>query len=144
MKSFYLAGLRRRRYQSLPLALCLLGLIGSHTVGQVLMDGSLNGDNYGSALSIQNTNTQFGDGQIGDTVEGGGGSEIDGFYAQIQNGRLYMMVTGNLETNFNKLEFFFDTRPAAKTPSMVRRCQRGSMSFRPLVPVSSMVAHCSA
>jgi hypothetical protein len=74
------------------------------------MDGSPTGDNYGAALSIQNTNTQFGDGQTGDTVEGGGGSELDAFYAKIENGRLYMFVAGNLETNFNKLEFFFDTK----------------------------------
>ena len=46
---------------------------------------------------------------LGDTVEGGGGSEIDGFYAKIENGRLYMLLTGNLESNFNKLDIFFDT-----------------------------------
>ena len=43
-------------------------------------------------------------------VEGGGGSELDGFYAKIENGRLYMFMAGNLQTNFNKLDVYFDTR----------------------------------
>jgi hypothetical protein len=36
------------------------------------------------------------------------GSEIDGLYGVISNGRLYLLITGNLETNFNKLDLFFD------------------------------------
>ena len=36
------------------------------------------------------------------------GSEIDGLYGVITGGRLYLLITGNLETNFNKLDLFFD------------------------------------
>jgi hypothetical protein len=36
------------------------------------------------------------------------GSEIDGLYGVVQNGRLYLLLTGNLENNFNKIDLFFD------------------------------------
>jgi hypothetical protein len=66
-------------------------------------------DGYGAALSVQNTNTQFGDGTNGDAVNGGGGSEIDQVYARVTNGRLYVLIAGNLESNFNKMEVFIDS-----------------------------------
>jgi hypothetical protein len=75
------------------------------------MDGTVTaGDGYGAALSSQNTNTQFGNAGNGDQVNGGGGSEIDQVYGTVQNGRLYVSVTGNLESNFNKLEVFVDSK----------------------------------
>ncbi|HEX4415087.1 MAG TPA: PEP-CTERM sorting domain-containing protein [Lacipirellulaceae bacterium] len=75
------------------------------------MDGSVTaGDGYGTALSVQNTNTQFGNAGAGDQVHAGGGSEIDQVYGTVQNGRLYVTVTGNLEDNFNKLEVFVDSK----------------------------------
>ncbi|RIK82204.1 MAG: hypothetical protein DCC67_07470 [Planctomycetota bacterium] len=76
------------------------------------IDGTADAE-YGAALSVQNTNTQFGDGTNGDPIHGGGGSEIDQVFAKISDGRLYVLVAGNLETNFNKLELFFDTNVAA-------------------------------
>ncbi len=74
-----------------------------------VLDGSKDAE-YGAALSVQNTNTQFGNGTNGDPVNGGGGSEIDGVYAKVSGDRLYVMITGNLETNFNKLDIFFDSK----------------------------------
>jgi hypothetical protein len=77
---------------------------------QPAMDGNASaGDAYGTALSVQNTNTQFGDAILGDPINGGGGSEIDQVFGKISNGRLYVTVTGNLEPNFNKLEVFIDS-----------------------------------
>jgi hypothetical protein len=73
-----------------------------------LMDGTRDAE-YGAPLSVQTTNTQFGDAQNGDPVNGGGGSEIDAVYAKVTGGRLYVFVAGNLETNFNKLDVFFDS-----------------------------------
>jgi hypothetical protein len=64
---------------------------------------------YGGALSVQNTNTQFGDANTGDPVNGGGGSEIDQVFGIVANGRLYVTITGNLERNFNKFEVFIDS-----------------------------------
>src|SRR5688500_7392455 len=76
------------------------------------LDGKVTaGDSYGAALSVQNTNTQFGNATLGDPVNGGGGSEIDQVFAKVENGRLYVNVTGNLEWNFNKLEVFVDSKP---------------------------------
>ena len=64
---------------------------------------------YGAALSVQNTNTQFGDANTGDPVNGGGGSEIDQVFGTVANGRLYISIAGNLERNFNKIEVFIDS-----------------------------------
>ena len=96
------------------LAMVVLFALGASAPAAVI-DGSLGSDNYGPALSVQNTNTGFGDGSIlEDAIQTqgifGGGSEINQFFANIENGRLNMLVTGNLEENFNKLSFFFDTR----------------------------------
>ena len=59
----------------------------------------------------KNTSTGFGDGFLGDQIANGEGSEIDRVFAHIANGRLYVMVTGNLQESFHKLSLFFDTRP---------------------------------
>ena len=74
------------------------------------VDGGLAGDEtfYGAALSIQNTDTQFGDAFLGDPLEADG-SEINQVFGTVANGRLHMLVTGNLESNFNKLEIFIDS-----------------------------------
>lgn len=36
------------------------------------------------------------------------GSEFDNFYATISGGRLYLFIGGNLESNYNNLDIFFD------------------------------------
>jgi|GEM_PF-1843752 len=79
------------------------------------IDGSASvGDGYGAALSIQDTTTQFGDNSSDDLIAtASGGSEIDQVFGKVENGRLYMVVTGNLETNFNKLEVFIDVDGAS-------------------------------
>ncbi len=73
----------------------------------VVMDGQQDVE-YGSALSVQAIQTQFGD-NSDDTIPIAGGSELDAAYAYVSSGRLQLLFTGNLETNFNKLEIFFDT-----------------------------------
>ena len=73
------------------------------------LDGTAGaGDGYAS-LSVQNTNTEFGDANLDDLIASGGGSEIDQVFGKIENGRLYMVVAGNLENTFNKLEIFVDS-----------------------------------
>ncbi len=74
-----------------------------------VIDGNASvADGYAS-LSEQNTDTQFGDATTGDPINGGGGSEIDQVFAKIENGRLYMVIAGNLQTNFNKLDIYIDS-----------------------------------
>lgn len=62
-------------------------------------------DLYGPAVAIQGIQTQFGD----------NASELNAAYAVIQDGRLFLMLTGNLEGNFNKLNIFLDTTSAITT-----------------------------
>jgi len=73
------------------------------------VDGTLDPAIYGAALFLQNNFTGFGDNGTAE-CQGGGGSEIDGVYAVVNNDILYLMITGNLENNNNALELFFDTQ----------------------------------
>jgi hypothetical protein len=73
---------------------------------------------YGAALSVQNTQTQFGDNSRADLVDTeSGGSEIDQVFGTVANDgvkeRLYLTIAGNLENNFNKLEIFIDVDGAS-------------------------------
>lgn len=63
---------------------------------------------YGPAKATQNTGTSFGDSNLGQ-VDNANGSELDVMYARINNGNLYLLIAGNLESNFNKLEIFVDS-----------------------------------
>jgi len=91
------------------LAALLITVNGTTASAVVTVDGNASvGDGY-TLLSTQNTNTHFGDADSGDPINGGGGSEIDQVFGKIENGRLYVVVAGNLETNFNKLDVFIDS-----------------------------------
>lgn len=100
-KKFWLAGL----------AVSAALVMGSNALAAPTIDGSATvGDGYGAALSIQNTQTQFGDNNGGDLIAtANGGSEINQVFGTVANGRLYVTITGNLETNFNKLEVYIDS-----------------------------------
>jgi hypothetical protein len=55
---------------------------------------------YGSAAAVQSVETGFGDNF----------NELNAGYATIEGGMLYLMLTGNLENNFNKLNIFIDSQ----------------------------------
>jgi hypothetical protein len=63
---------------------------------------------YGPPLSIQNTRTAFGDSTLG-VVDFANGSELDAAHGMIHGGMLYLVLAGNLESNFNKLDIFIDS-----------------------------------
>jgi hypothetical protein len=65
---------------------------------------------YGSAQAgwLQGNFTGFGDNGTA-TPAGGGGSEINAVYAVVNAGTLYVMITGNVESNGNGLDLFFDS-----------------------------------
>ena len=84
---------------SLVLPLGLASLVGS-AQAQVFVDGTIAGDSYGPARSVQAVQTQFGDNF----------SELDAGYATTNSGRMYIALTGNIEANFNKIELFIDSR----------------------------------
>jgi PEP-CTERM motif len=83
------------------LSCILLGLLAAPAMA-ITVDGTREAG-YGSALAVQTVETQFGD------ANPNGGSEWDGGYGVIEGGRLYLMLTGNLEANFNKLEIWIDS-----------------------------------
>ena len=71
------------------------------------VDGMLDVD-YGLPLSVQDTRTGFGN-NTDSSATVATGSEIDGVFGNVSGGNLNLLVTGNLETNFNRLVLFFDT-----------------------------------
>lgn len=79
------------------------------SLAQIVVDGTAD-KVYGDALAVQNVQTQFGNATSGQIDIAIGGSEIDGIFARVEGGVLYLVIAGNLESNFNKLEVFFDTR----------------------------------
>lgn len=95
---------------ALPI-LALAGLSVSASA-QIIIDGSLDAG-YGSAVVVQNTETQFGDSNLG-LIDFANGSELDGAFATIRDGKLYLFLSGNLESNYNKLEVFIDCKPGGQ------------------------------
>jgi len=69
-------------------------------MAQPIVDGVLDAAEYGSAVAVQTVNTGFGDNF----------NELNAAYATISGGNLYLLFTGNLENNFNKLNIFIDSQ----------------------------------
>jgi hypothetical protein len=86
------------------LCVLVLGLMATPALAAPVLDGTLDGS-Y-SLRATQTVQTQFGD------ANPNGGSELDAGWAQIDSGNLYLMLTGNLENNFNKLDVFIATGAA--------------------------------
>ena len=79
-------------------------LSNSAALGDFIIDGTR--DNlYGSPLAVQTIETGFGDNQ----------SELNAAWAEVLDGKLYLLLTGNLQANFNKLEILIDSRPGGNT-----------------------------
>lgn len=102
-----------KSFSSILIAFSLLVIATDKSVAVPVVDGTAVGDElyYGAARSVQNTNTQYGNATNGDFRYANGGSEIDQVFATITGDRLYVLVAGNLESNFNKLEIFIDAMP---------------------------------
>ncbi len=91
----------------------LLAALAPHTLpAQITVDGSLGTDPYTFSF-YQNVPTTFGDNSDADTLAANG-SEQDGLHAAIVGSDLHLLLTGNLETNFNKLEIFIDSKPGGQ------------------------------
>ena len=60
-------------------------------------------------LAVQTVETGFGD------ANPNNGSELDAGYGVMDGGKLYLMLTGNLEANFNKLEIFIDSKAGGQS-----------------------------
>ena len=78
------------------------------------IDGTVETNHYGcTPLAVQAIGTSYGDSNMGQ-VDFSNGSELDTAYAVIENGVLYIVLGGNLESNFNKLNLFFQTGPGGQ------------------------------
>ena len=71
---------------------------------QFVVDGELDAKGY-TRVATQMVQTQFGNA----VAPGYFGSELDAMYVGQEGSRLFFLLTGNLEGNFNKLEIFFDS-----------------------------------
>lgn len=87
-------------------AIVMIRIAGS-ALGAIVIDGTREAE-YGAARAVQTIQTGFGD--ASDPNGLGSGGELDAAYAVIQGGRLYVMITGNIEPNFNKVSIFIDSR----------------------------------
>lgn len=90
------------------LAACAAGLmlVPGMAFAHITIDGLRDGD-YGAPRALQASPTRFGDSNLG-WLDWANGSELDAGYAVVHDGALYILLTGNLESNFNKLELFID------------------------------------
>ena len=82
-------------------ALVAVNGLASVALGQVTIDGTRDAG-YGAATTVQTVNTQFGDNQ----------SELNAFYFNYNSStnRINILLTGNIESNNNKVVFFLDTQ----------------------------------
>ncbi|RMF79054.1 MAG: PEP-CTERM sorting domain-containing protein [Planctomycetota bacterium] len=80
-------------------ATIVAGAAGMSALAAPILDGTKDAS-YGAAAAVQTVQTGFGDNF----------SELDAGYAQVTGGTLYLMLTGNLENNFNKLNIFIDSQ----------------------------------
>jgi hypothetical protein len=87
--------------------LLLVAVTAAPASAQIVVDGTRD-LGYGAALAVQTVETQFGDNTnpLGFSNEG----ELDAGYAAIAGGRLYVMLTGNVGANFNKVSVFIDSK----------------------------------
>lgn len=83
--------------------LLLVATLAAPASAQIVVDGTKDAG-YGAALAVQTVDTQFGN------ANPNGGSELDAAYGIISGGRLNLMLTGNVEANFNKLNIFIDSK----------------------------------
>jgi len=66
---------------------------------------------YPTPLAVQTTPTGFGDSSVGTAGNGGAnGDELDNISAQIVGSNLYLFIGGNLQSNNNHCEIFFDSK----------------------------------
>jgi hypothetical protein len=90
------------------LGLLIVAAMAAPASAQIVVDGTKDAG-YGAALAVQTIETGFGD------ANPNGGSELDAGYGVISGGRLNLMITGNVESNFNKLEIFIDSKAGGQS-----------------------------
>ena len=78
-------------------------------LGGVVIDGTAETNVYGCVpLAVQAIGSTYGNSSSGQ-VDVADGSELDAAYGRIENGVLYLVLAGNLASDYTHLELFFDT-----------------------------------
>ena len=82
--------------------------LASSAFGQIVIDGTLDAD-YGSPKASQNNHTGFGNATDG-VKSFANGSELNAGWVKVDEagGSLYIFLSGNMASNFNKLEVLVD------------------------------------
>ena len=93
--------MRTNRLATLCVALGFASFFNSGAQAQITVDGTRD-SGYVSALAVQTCGTSFG--------AGAGGSSLANAYAINDGTHLYLFIAGNLETNWNKLAIYLDTK----------------------------------
>ncbi|MFN4243765.1 MAG: hypothetical protein ACK4PI_11080 [Tepidisphaerales bacterium] len=81
--------------------------VATPAMASIVVDGTAEAA-YGPALAVQGIGTAFGNSNLGQTMFANG-SELDAAYGVVVGSSLYLVLAGNLESNFNKLEIFIDS-----------------------------------
>ena len=84
-------------------------VVNQPRAGRVLLDGYRE-TLYGAAQALQTAATGFGNSTSGNQLTASGGSELDGAYTRVSGDSLYVFLAGNLESNGNLVDVFFDSR----------------------------------
>jgi hypothetical protein len=96
------------RSSNLLAGVVAIGGVAAVASSQIVIDGAWD-KAYGPPLVVQDNQTGFGDSNLG-LIDFANGSELDAAFATVIDGTLFLLLAGNLESNFNKLEIFIDCR----------------------------------
>jgi len=95
------------------------------------IDGTLDVSSYGAPITVQTVDTGFGNSTLGQTGFANG-SELNALYAQVREADLgdgpqtylFVFVSGNVETNFNKFNMWIDSQAGGQ--NVVRNDNSGA------------------
>ena len=91
---------------------CVASLASASLAGVLISDGTLN-NGAPEPSCLQGVATNFGDNDLGQPGFSNG-SELNAMHISYSEGAIVIFVSGNLEANFNKAEFFIDARPGGQ------------------------------
>lgn len=101
----------------------LLASSSSALEGRAVLDGVRDTALYGAPLAVQTVETQFGD----------NASEWNAAYSIVSAGKLYLLFTGNLEANFNKLSVFIDSTTEVASNTFTSAGNDGSTAMNGMI-----------
>ncbi|HTV49326.1 MAG TPA: autotransporter-associated beta strand repeat-containing protein [Phycisphaerae bacterium] len=99
---------------SAAMAAAAIGSSVGVSSASITVNGSYSSD-FGSALSLQTIGTGFGSPTVSGTPpDETNGSQLDAAYGVIENGDLYLLITGDLQDNGNHMDIFISGNGAGQ------------------------------